>query len=151
MKKQYIPIFHFPMLAGVLFIFDTPQKAKLSIFPFNYFPCISFIMPLPIGQNYQQVIKRIDKLPEFLSPPLSRHKDTPCPPHTEKVYAINQRKKINIKKIWNEHHPIFQTMVPIPKDVPSIGQIKRQTAEENFINHEEWFSWEKRVKKGKPW
>ena len=34
-------------------------------------------------------------------------------------------------------------MVPIPKDVPSIGQIKRQTAEENLINHEEWFSWGK--------
>ena len=84
MKKQYIPIFHFPMLAGVLFIFDTPQKAKLSIFPFNYFPCISFIMPLPIGQNYQLIKNSLDKLPEFLSPPLSRHKDTPCPPHTEK-------------------------------------------------------------------
>ena len=35
-------------------------------------------------------------------------------------------------------------MVPIPKDVPSIGQIKRQMAEENPINHEEWFLWEKR-------
>ena len=104
-------------------------------------------MPLPIGQNYQLVIKRIGKLPEFLSLPLSRHKDTPCPPHTEKVYVINQRKKINIKKIWNEHHPIFQTMVPIPKDVPSIGQIKRQTAEENLINHEEWFSWGKGEKR----
>ena len=38
-------------------------------------------------------------------------------------------------------------MVPIPKDVPSIGQIKRQTAEENLINHEEWFSWGKGEKR----
>ena len=101
------------------------QKAKFSIFPFHYFPCIRFILPLPIGQNYQLIKKRLGQITwipfsSFISPQGYSLSST----YWKSIHNQSKKKVQHLKRFEMSTIQFSKRWFQSPKTSPPLDRLK---------------------------